>query len=181
MSQLSFSSFDTTLMVRDTQGRYLPATVDQILEAARQVVERKMQRGASFTSPAVVKEYLCAKLAGYEHEVFSVLFLDSQHRLGLPIERDLHFRAEKRLSAYAPAGRTNPALVPLTADVPEWRQARSVREGTGNPSRGVIRQSWKLAYCKSTHQPDTRRNSRWEGIGCCSRRTANSGGRRPDA
>ncbi|MBH2534044.1 DNA repair protein RadC [Serratia marcescens] len=81
MSQLSFSSFDTTLMVRDTQGRYLPATVDQILEAARQVVEQKMQRGTSFTSPAVVKEYLCAKLAGYEREIFSVLFLDSQHRL----------------------------------------------------------------------------------------------------
>ncbi|MGP2832041.1 RadC family protein [Serratia nevei] len=81
MSQLSFSSFDTTLMVRDTQGRYLPATADQILEAARQVVEQKIQRGTSFTSPEVVKEYLCAKLAGYEREVFSVLFLDSQHRL----------------------------------------------------------------------------------------------------
>ena len=81
MSQLSFSSFDASLMVRDAQGRYLLATTDQILEAARQAIEHKMQRGASFTSPAAVKEYLCAKLAGYEHEVFAVLFLDSQHRL----------------------------------------------------------------------------------------------------
>ena len=81
MSQLSFSSFDTSLLVRDAQGRYLLATADQILEAARQAIEHKMQRGASFTSPAAVKEYLCAKLAGYEHEVFAVLFLDSQHRL----------------------------------------------------------------------------------------------------
>ena len=40
-----------------------------------------MQRGASFSSPAAVKEYLCAKLAGFEHEVFAVLFLDTQHRL----------------------------------------------------------------------------------------------------
>jgi hypothetical protein len=40
-----------------------------------------MQRGASFSSPAAVKEYLRAKLAGFEHEVFAVLFLDSQHRL----------------------------------------------------------------------------------------------------
>jgi DNA repair protein RadC len=40
-----------------------------------------MQRGASFTSPAAVKEYLRAKLAGFEHEVFAVLFLDTQHRL----------------------------------------------------------------------------------------------------
>jgi len=69
------------LMVRDAQGHYLLATAEQVLEAARQVIEHKMQRGASFTSPAAVKEYLCAKLAGYEHEVFAVLFLDTKHRL----------------------------------------------------------------------------------------------------
>lgn len=81
MSQLSFSSFDSSLMVRDAQGRYLLATADQILEAARQAIENKMQRGASFTSPATVKKYLRAKLAGFEHEVFAILFLDTQHRL----------------------------------------------------------------------------------------------------
>ena len=81
MSQLSFSSFDASLMVRDAQGRYLLATTDQILEAARQAIEHKMQRGASFSSPVAVKEYLRAKLAGFEHEVFAVLFLDAQNRL----------------------------------------------------------------------------------------------------
>ena len=55
--------------------------MDQILEAARQVIELKMQRGAEFTSPALVKEYLRNKLAGFEHEVFAVLFLDTRHRL----------------------------------------------------------------------------------------------------
>lgn len=81
MSQLSFSSFDDALLVRDARGRYLPASVDQILEAARQAIELKMQRGAEFTSPALVKEYLSTKLAGFEHEVFAVLFLDTRHRL----------------------------------------------------------------------------------------------------
>ena len=81
MSQLSFSSFDHALLVRDAQGRYLPASVDQILEAARQAIELKMQRGAEFTSPTLVKEYLRNKLAGFEHEVFAVLFLDTRHRL----------------------------------------------------------------------------------------------------
>ncbi|HGM8383641.1 TPA: RadC family protein [Pseudomonas aeruginosa] len=81
MSQLSFSSFDDALLVRDAQGRYLPASVDQILEAARQAIEQKMQRGAEFTSPVLVKEYLRTKLAGFEHEVFAVLFLDTRHRL----------------------------------------------------------------------------------------------------
>src|SRR3546814_18867803 len=52
MSQLSFSSFDDALLVRDAQGRYSPASVDQILEAARQAIELKMQRGAEFTRSA---------------------------------------------------------------------------------------------------------------------------------
>lgn len=81
MSQLSFSSFESSLLVRDAQGRYLPASADQILDAARQVIDQKMQRGVSFTSPTLVKEYLVTKLSGFEHEVFAVLFLDSQHRL----------------------------------------------------------------------------------------------------
>lgn len=81
MSQLSFSSFDDALLVRDAQERFLPASVDQILEAARQAIELKMQRGAELTSPALVKEYLRNKLAGFDHEVFAVLFLDTRHRL----------------------------------------------------------------------------------------------------
>jgi len=80
MSQLTLS-LDTPLMVRDGRGRYRPADADQILEAARQVIEQKMQRGATFTSPEAVKDYLRAKLAGFEHEVFAVLFLDTRHRL----------------------------------------------------------------------------------------------------
>ena len=80
MSQLSLS-LDASLLVRDDQGRYLPATTDQILAAARQVIDQKMQRGAEFSSPAMVKEYLRTKLAGFEHEVFAVLFLDTRHRL----------------------------------------------------------------------------------------------------
>ncbi|HHU0692545.1 TPA: RadC family protein [Citrobacter murliniae] len=68
-------------MLRDSRGRYRQASVDQILEAARQVIDQKMQRGDEFTSPAAVKDYLRAKLAGFEHEVFAVLFLDTRHRL----------------------------------------------------------------------------------------------------
>ena len=81
MLQLSFSSIDTAVLVRDTHGHYAPATADQILEAARQVIDQKMQRGASFSSPAAVKAYLQPKLAGLECEVFAVLFLDTRHRL----------------------------------------------------------------------------------------------------
>jgi len=80
MSQLSLA-FDSSLLVRDDQGRYMQATADQILEAARQVIDQKIPRGALFTSPELVKDYLRTKLVGFEHEVFAALFLDTKHRL----------------------------------------------------------------------------------------------------
>ena len=42
MSQLSLA-FDASLMVRDEQGRYLPATAEQILDAARKEAEIQSQ------------------------------------------------------------------------------------------------------------------------------------------
>ncbi|MCO7486992.1 RadC family protein [Stenotrophomonas maltophilia] len=80
MSRRSHSS-DASLLIRDGRGHYRPADANQILEAARQVIEQKMQRGRAFISPEAVKDYLRAKLAGFEHEVFAVLFLDTRHRL----------------------------------------------------------------------------------------------------
>ncbi len=79
------SNFNLTneakLLVRDENGNYAPASSEIILEAARTVIDSKVQRGQVFDSPALVKEYLCLKLAGYEHEVFAILMLDNQHRL----------------------------------------------------------------------------------------------------
>ena len=72
---------ENTLLVRDANGDYAPAPSEVILEAARQVIDTKMQRGEKFVSPAAVKDYLRLKLAGYEHEVFAILMLDNQHRL----------------------------------------------------------------------------------------------------
>ncbi|AAM37032.1 DNA repair protein RadC [Xanthomonas citri pv. citri] len=121
MSQLSFSSFDSLLHVRDTQGRYRLASVEQILEAAREAIDQKMQRGTEFSSPAVVKEYLRAKLAGFEHEVFAVLFLDTQHRL---IEYTEMFRGTIDSASVHPrevvkeALRTNAAAVILAHNHP---------------------------------------------------------------
>ena len=78
---ISSCAMVSSLLVQDKAGRYVPATADQILTAARQVIDLKIQRGAAFTAPDVVKDYLGAKLAGFEHEVFAVLFLDNRHRL----------------------------------------------------------------------------------------------------
>jgi len=64
MSQLSLS-LDSSLLVRDAQGRYLSASADQILAAARQVIDEKNPRETLFTSPALVKDYLRTKLGGF--------------------------------------------------------------------------------------------------------------------
>ena len=55
MTQQSFSSFDSSLLVRDAQGRYLPASADQIIDAARLVIDQKNPRGTLFTSLALVR------------------------------------------------------------------------------------------------------------------------------
>ncbi|MXP72841.1 RadC family protein [Pseudomonas aeruginosa] len=81
MSQLSFSSFDSMLLVRDSHRDYLPASVDQILSVARQAINQKFQRGGLFSAPELAKDYLRTKLVGFDQEVFAALFLDSQHRL----------------------------------------------------------------------------------------------------
>ena len=74
MSNLSLSP-DVTLLVRDGRGRYRPASTNQILEVARQVIDQKVQRGAAFTSPDTVKDYLRTKL-DHCRRIESQRFLD---------------------------------------------------------------------------------------------------------
>jgi DNA repair protein RadC len=57
-----------------------------VLELSRRYLREDLQRGEGFTQPEQVRAYLTAQLAGYPHEVFACLFLDSQHRL-------LHYEA----------------------------------------------------------------------------------------
>jgi DNA repair protein RadC len=52
-----------------------------IIDAARQAVDFKMQRGELLGSSAVVDRYLQDKLGGLDHEVFAILHLDIKNRL----------------------------------------------------------------------------------------------------
>ncbi|MFY0991790.1 RadC family protein [Halomonas sp. C05BenzN] len=69
------------LFVRDSDGNYLAAPDDHVIDVARQVVERSVSKGVKLNSPTRVREFLWLKLAGYDHEVFGAIFLDSQHRV----------------------------------------------------------------------------------------------------
>ena len=52
-----------------------------VLELARRALAEQLTERAVFDSPAAVRQYLQLHLAARGHEVFAVLFLDSQHRL----------------------------------------------------------------------------------------------------
>ena len=78
-SNESFSAH--ALLVRDRDGSYRAASADEVLHQARQMLSRRVRRGATMSSPEAVKDYLRVRMAGLEHEVFTVLFLDAQNRL----------------------------------------------------------------------------------------------------
>ena len=52
-----------------------------VLELARRALAQQLREREAFDSPDAVKHYLQLHLAHKGHEVFAVLFLDSQHRL----------------------------------------------------------------------------------------------------
>ncbi len=52
-----------------------------VLELARRALAQQLKDRAGFGSAQAVKDYLQLHLAPRPHEVFAVLFLDSQHRL----------------------------------------------------------------------------------------------------
>ena len=55
---------------------------DLVIQSALNILMRRMKKtGPLFGCPQAVKDYLRLKTGGLEHEVFSVLFLDSQNHL----------------------------------------------------------------------------------------------------
>lgn len=68
----------------EVAGTYLvtsPVTETDIITMAKRFAQRKLAKGRKITQPSQAFEHLQLLLQGYEHEVFSVLFLDSQHRV----------------------------------------------------------------------------------------------------
>lgn len=81
-SSSSPSSVDkSVLMVRDVTGAYRPAMSDEVLQVAQQLLFEQVRGHEVLSSPQVVKDFLCVRLGGLEHELFAVLMLDAQNRL----------------------------------------------------------------------------------------------------
>ena len=77
------TSNHTNLLVTDTaaKGGYRAARTEEILDATRRALSTRVKRGASLTSPKLVRDFLTVQLGALEHEVFCVTYLDNRHRL----------------------------------------------------------------------------------------------------
>jgi DNA repair protein RadC len=80
-SNVSVDAASCALLVRDVNGQYRPASSEEVLQRARQVLSHRIRRGATMSSPQAVKDFLRLGIGTLEHEVFAVIFLDAQNRL----------------------------------------------------------------------------------------------------
>jgi DNA repair protein RadC len=72
------------LKAGEASGSYLiesPVSEADILLMARQLVSQRLRKGRVLTSPNAVFSHLQMLLGDYQHEVFSLLMLDSKHRI----------------------------------------------------------------------------------------------------
>jgi DNA repair protein RadC len=69
------------LFTYGANGAAEPATSEQILTAARQLLAGRVRRGALLTSPQRVREYLTVKLGALDHEIFGLVLADTRHRV----------------------------------------------------------------------------------------------------
>jgi DNA repair protein RadC len=70
--------------VPDALGQYkthLAVTEDDILQAAKCILAKRLMKGDVIGSPQKTKCFFVTQLAQLEHEVFCVAFLTSQHRV----------------------------------------------------------------------------------------------------
>ena len=70
-----------TLFTSDADGVNHPATEEQVLDAARAMLARRVRRGCALGNPRHTRGLLRLELAPREHEVFAILFLDNRHRV----------------------------------------------------------------------------------------------------
>lgn len=80
-SFVSATAADAALMVRAVTGDYWLADADEVPVAAQRLLALRMRGTDVLNAPAVVRDFLRARLAHRPHEVFAVIHLDSQSRV----------------------------------------------------------------------------------------------------
>ena len=100
-----------------------------VLELARRALVQQLTQKPLFNTPQAVRDYLQLQLGGLHHEVFAVLFLDSQHRL---IALEEMFRGSLTQTSVYPREVVKQAL---TLNASSVVLAHNHPSGTAQPSR----------------------------------------------
>ena len=98
-------------------------------ELARRALAQQLTQKPLFNTPQAVRDYLQLQLGGLHHEVFAVLFLDSQHRL---IALEEMFRGTLTQTSVYPREVVKQAL---TLNASSVVLAHNHPSGTAQPSR----------------------------------------------
>lgn len=81
LSGLLHTTADDLQRINGLGGTAKRAQLVAVLELARRALAEKLKDKTMFDTPQAVRDYLQLQLGSRPHEVFAVLFLDSQHRL----------------------------------------------------------------------------------------------------
>ncbi len=65
----------------NSQHGFRAATFEEVIAGARHALSIRIRKGTPMTTPKAARDYLTMRLAPREQEVFTILFLDSRHRL----------------------------------------------------------------------------------------------------
>jgi len=117
------------------------AELAAVLEIARRALAQQLKAAPVFDSPQKVKDFVALRLGALTHEVFGVLFLDSQHRL---IEMQELFRGTLAQTSVYPREVVKAALARNAAAV---IFAHNHPSGVAEPSRAdeLLTQALKQA------------------------------------
>jgi DNA repair protein RadC len=81
LSGLLHTTADDLQRINGLGGTAKRAQLVAVLELARRALDEQLKDKTIFDTPQAVRDYLQLQLGSRPHEVFAVLFLDSQHRL----------------------------------------------------------------------------------------------------
>jgi DNA repair protein RadC len=78
---LLHTTADDLKRIKGLGGTAKRAEIIAVLELARRALSEQLKEKPLFATPQAVRDYLQLQLGSRPHEIFAVLFLDSQHRL----------------------------------------------------------------------------------------------------
>ena len=69
------------LYIKDSNGEYRNAELEDLIAATRRALRRRFRRGKPIRSPRDTIDFLIAELAPERNEVFAAIFLDTKHHI----------------------------------------------------------------------------------------------------